>query len=170
MLLLKELNNDEDVVLKSHYILITNFSKLMYSQTNANRKMYYCRRFLQHLRTTELLDSHIINCSKVSVQKTIFPSKDDKIVSFKKYRNKIPAPFVVYADFEALNVPIPVEEDSEKLSTEKITSQNICSYAYKLVFRVNDRFSKSIKIYRGENVAHNFLEAMLKEKNIVIKY
>ena len=51
------------------------------------------------------MDEHIKNCSKVGAQKTIFPSKDNKFISFKKYRNKILAPFVVYADFEALNVP-----------------------------------------------------------------
>ena len=109
MLLLKEVDKDNNI-LKSHYVLITDFSNLMYSQTNGHRKLYYCRRCLQHFRTTELLDSDIINCSKVSVQKTIFPSKDDKFVSFKKYKNKIPAPFVVYADFEALNVPFSQEK------------------------------------------------------------
>ena len=87
MLLLKEVNN-EDAVVKSHYVLINNFSKLMYSQTNTHRKLYYCRRCLQHFRTTELLDSHIINCSKVGVQKTIFPSKDDKINDFKNIEIK----------------------------------------------------------------------------------
>ena len=96
------------------------------------------------------MDSHIKNCSKVGVQKTIFPSKDDKFVSFKKYRNKIPAPFVVYADFEALNVPFTEEKREKPISTKKWWSHEICSYAYKLVCRVDDRFSKSIKIYRGE--------------------
>ena len=52
----------------------------------------------------------------------------------------------------------------KKNQLKKLTSHKICSYAYKLVCRVNDRFSKSIKIYRGENVAHNFIEAMLKEE------
>ena len=118
MLLLKEFNN-KDIVVKSHYVLITNFSKLMYSQTNGHRKMYYCRRCLQHFRTTELLDRHIINCSKVGVQKTIFPSKDDKFVSFKKYRNKIPAPFVVCADSEALNVPFTEEEKPIKKESQQ---------------------------------------------------
>ena len=164
MLLLKKFNN-EDVVIKSHYVLITNFSKLMYSQTNAHRKMYYCRRCLQHFTTQVKLDNHIINCNKINVQKTIFPSKDNKIVSFKNYRYKIPVPFVVYADFEALNVPIQEEKQEEKnKSTEKLTSHKICSYSYKLVCRVNDRFSKTIKIYRGENVAKHFIEAMLKEE------
>ena len=69
--------------------------------------------------------------------------KNQKIINRKKYQPR---------------------KNKKKLSTEKITSQNSCSYAYKLVCRVSDRFSKSIKIYRGENVAHNFIEAMLKEE------
>ena len=39
-----------------------------------------------------------------------------------------------------------------------------CCYSYKLICRVNDRFSKTIKIYRGENVAKHFIQAMLKEE------
>ena len=37
-----------------------------------------------------------------------------------------------------------------------------CSFAYKVVF-VDDRFSKPIVLYRGENAAYEFIEAILKE-------
>ena len=37
-----------------------------------------------------------------------------------------------------------------------------CSYAYKIVC-IDDRFSKSIVIYRGENAAYEFTKAILKE-------
>ena len=37
-----------------------------------------------------------------------------------------------------------------------------CSFAYKLVF-VDDRFSKPVAVYRGENAAYKFIEAILKE-------
>ena len=37
-----------------------------------------------------------------------------------------------------------------------------CSFAYKLVF-VDDRFSKPVSVYRGENAAYKFIEAILKE-------
>ena len=93
-----------------------------------------------------------------------------KFISFKKYRNKIPAPFVVYADFEALNVPFteepkPITEKPKKpISTVKLSSHKICAYGYILVCCLDDIFSKSIKIYRGENAAHNFIEAMLQEE------
>ena len=52
MLLLKEVDKDDNI-LKSHYVLITDFSKLMYSQTNGHRKLYYCDRCLQHFTTTK---------------------------------------------------------------------------------------------------------------------
>ena len=48
-----------------------------------------------------------------------------------------------------------------------------CSYAYKIVC-LNDRFSKSIVDYRGENAAEEFTRAILKEykycKKIIKKH
>ena len=37
-----------------------------------------------------------------------------------------------------------------------------CSFAYKLVC-VDDKFSKSIVVFRGENAANEFYKAILKE-------
>ena len=37
-----------------------------------------------------------------------------------------------------------------------------CSFAYKLVC-VDDKFSKSIVVFRGENAAYEFIKAILKE-------
>ena len=37
-----------------------------------------------------------------------------------------------------------------------------CSYAYKIVC-IDDRFSKAIVVYRGENAAYEFIKAVLKE-------
>ena len=60
--------------------------------------------------------------------------------------------------------------------TKKYHDHIPCSYAYKIVC-IDDRFSKSILIYRGENAAYEFTRAILKEykyckkimKNILIK-
>ena len=95
--------------------------------------------------------------------KTIFPDKANKFIQFKNFKNKIPVPFVVYADFESLNTTC-IKTDEIK-STEKIADQNICSYAYKLVCVIDDKFSKPLKLYRGENAAYKFIEDMLKEEN-----
>ena len=46
--------------------------------------------------------------------------------------------------------------------TKKYHDHIPCSYAYKIVC-IDDRFSKSILIYRGENAAYEFTRAILKE-------
>lgn len=54
-------------------------------------------------------------------------------------------PFVIYADFESL--------------TEKHTC-SYGSYGYKLVCCYDDKYSKPVKIYRGENACYKFLVDM----------
>ena len=68
---------------KTHYVLITDFSKLMYSQTNGHRKLYYCDRCLQHFATTKILNEHIIDCSKIDAQKQYFQLKTINLLVLK---------------------------------------------------------------------------------------
>ena len=46
--------------------------------------------------------------------------------------------------------------------TKKYHDHVPCSYAYKIVC-IDDKFSKPIVIYRGENAAYEFIKAILKE-------
>ena len=39
-----------------------------------------------------------------------------------------------------------------------------CSYGYKLVL-VDDKFSKSFKLYLGEDSVYNFIKSMVEESN-----
>ena len=57
MLLIKKVI---DKTIKSHYVLITNLSKLLSSQNKLHRKVSYCRRCLQHFYTIEKLNDRII--------------------------------------------------------------------------------------------------------------
>ena len=50
----------------------------------------------------------------------------------------------------------------KRSSSEKYQDHIPCSFAYKLVC-VDDKFSKSIVVFRGENVAYEFIKAILKE-------
>ena len=51
-----------DNTIKSHYVLITDLSKLLYNQNKTHKKVCYCRRCLQHFYTT--LTDHMIYCKK----------------------------------------------------------------------------------------------------------
>ena len=49
-----------------------------------------------------------------------------------------------------------------KVLTQKYQDHIPCSFAYKLVC-VDDKFSKSIVVFRGENAAYEFIKAIFKE-------
>ena len=53
-------------------------------------------------------------------------------------------------------------ESYEGSYSKKYQDHIPCSFAYKLI-SVDDRFSKPILLYRGENAAFKFIEAILKE-------
>ena len=53
-------------------------------------------------------------------------------------------------------------ESDEGSCTKKHHDHVPCSFAYKIVC-IDDRFSKTIVVYRGENAAYEFIKAILKE-------
>ena len=138
MLLIKTLLENKAVL--THYVWITDLSSFLYKQSKANNKLYYCRRCLQHFRAQEKLDDHVKSCSKIGA---IFPDSKNKFVRFKNLKNKIQAPFVVYADFEAINDKNKIQEHK---TTEILANHEVCSYAYKLVCVIDDKFSKPVKL------------------------
>ena len=80
-------------------------------------------------------------------------------IEFKNYFKQIPVPFKIYADFEC---NLEGVESYEGPYTKKYQDHVPCSFAYKVVC-VDDRFTKPIVVYRGENAAYEFIKAILKE-------
>ena len=72
-------------------------------------------------------------------------------------------PFKIYADFECNLKDVEVYEGPY---TEKNHDQVHCSFAYKIVC-IDNRFSKSIVMYRGKNAAY---EQFLKNIGTAKKY
>ena len=80
-------------------------------------------------------------------------------IEFKNYFKQIPVPFKIYADFEC---NLKSVESYEGFYSKKYQDHIPCSFAYKLVC-VDDKFTKPIVVFRGENAASKFIEAILKE-------
>ena len=73
-----------------------------------------------------------------------------------------PEPFVIYADFEAITETVyGCHPDDAKSYTDKYQKHTGCSYGYKLVCCYDDKYSKRVKIYRGENSISYFMLDML---------
>ena len=81
------------------------------------------------------------------------------IIEFKNYFKQLPVPFKIYADFECNLRDVEIYGGSY---TKKSHEHVPCSYAFKVVC-IDDRFSKSIVVYRGKNAADEFIKAILKE-------
>ena len=80
-------------------------------------------------------------------------------IEFQNYFKQIPVPFKIYADFEC---NLESTEVYKGFYTKKYHDHIPCSFAYKAVC-IDDRFSKPIVFYRGENAAYEFIKAILKE-------
>ena len=89
------------------------------------------------------------------------PSVDveEGIIEFENYSKQSAVPFKIYAGFECNLQNTEIYEGS---CTKKYHEHVPCSYAYKIVC-IDDRISKPIVVYRGENAAYEFIKAILKE-------
>ena len=83
-------------------------------------------------------------------------------VEFKNYSRQLAVPFKIIADFECNFEKVKSNEIKNKSYTEKYQNHIPCSFSYKLVC-VDNKFSKAIIVYRGENAAYKFIEAIIKE-------
>ena len=75
------------------------------------------------------------------------------------YFKQIPIPFKIHADFQS---NLKSFESYEGSYSKQYQDHVPCSFVYKLIC-VDDEFTKPIVVFRGENAAYKFIEAILKE-------
>ena len=146
---------------KNHYVLIKDFNKFMYNQTKHKERKYFCMYCLQYFTTERTLKNHTEICMVFNGKQAIqMPDKNNNKLRFENSHKEIPVPFVIYADFEAITEKLQnCQPDNNKSFTEEYQKHT----AYKVVCCYNDKYSKPIEIYRGENAVNKFMNQMLKE-------
>ena len=104
------------------------------------------------------------NCITINGKQAVkMPDKDDNILKFANHKKQLPVPFVIYADFEAITEKISrCKPNNNKSYTESYQKHTDCGYGYKVVCCYDDKYSKPVKIYRGENAVYQFME-----KNVI---
>ena len=150
----------------NHYILIKDFNKFMFNQTKHEHRKHFCMYCLQCFSREDVLTEHKNNCISINGEQAIkMPEKGDK-VHFKNHHKQLPVPFVIYADFEAITEKVDsCQPNNEKSYTEAYQKHKDCGYGYKVVCCYDDKYSKPVQIYRGENAVYKFMENMLEEVN-----
>ena len=142
---------------KSHYMYIKDFDRFMFHKTKNKNKIWCCRSCLQCFSSKRVLIKHTENCLNINGKQSVILEK--RIIEFENYFKQIPVPFKIYADFEC---NLRGVESYEGSYTKKYQDHVPCSFAYKVVC-VDDKFTKRIVVYRGENSAYEFITAILKE-------
>ena len=114
----------------------------------------------------DVLTEHKNNCISINGEQAIkMPEKGDKVY-FKNHHKQLSVPIVIYADFEAITEKVDsCQPNNDKSYTEAYQNHKDCGYGYKVVCCYEDKYSKPVQIYRGENAVHKFMENMLEEAN-----
>ena len=129
-----------------------------------NKDKNVCKIDLQHFSSKNVLAKHkeaflsINGLHLLKLEKGIIELSQTKI-KIKNYFKQIPVPFKIYDDFESNLVSVEIYEEFNSKRDQDLVP---CIFAYKVVF-VDDRFSKLIFAFRGENAAFEFIKAILKE-------
>ena len=115
----------------THYCLVNNLSALLTSQLNKRKsKLYFCLNCLNGYDNEEKLNNHKEYCSENENVKINMPPPNTYL-KFDKFINMEKAPFVIYADFESLNIPIhTTTPDPNKSYTKKLTKHEPVSFNY----------------------------------------
>ena len=157
---------------KKHYVLIKDFNAFMYNQIKHKNKKHFCMYCLQCFSSERIFANHVNNCLTINGNQAINMSKQgENILRFNNFHKQLPVPFVIYADFEAITKKVQGCEQCEEMKkkknkrsyTEAYLTHEDCGSAYKVVCCYDDKYSKPIQMYRGENAVYKFMEKMLEE-------
>ena len=152
-----------------HYVLIKEFNKFMFRQNKHEHKKHFCMYCLQCFSREDVLTEHKNNCISINGKQAInMPEKGDKVY-FKNHHKQLPVSFVIYADFEALTEKIQgCQPNNEKSYTEAYQKHTDCGYGYKVVCCYDDKYSKPVQIYRGENAVHKFMDMGIRSSVVMM--
>ena len=144
----------------------------MYNQSKHKEKKHFCMFCLQCFSSERVLANHVNNCLTINSYQAInMPKKGENIPKFNNFHKQLPVPFVIYADFEAITKKVQCCKQSEEMEKEKEKRSYTEAYqthedygcGYKVVCSYDDKYSKPIQMYRGENAVYKFMEKMLEE-------
>lgn len=92
------------------------------------------------------------------------PSNSRTLISSSTCQNSQKQLDVIYADFEAITEKVSgCTQCIGKSHTSTYQKHTDCRYRYKLVYCYDDKPSKLVEVFRGENAVNKFVGKMLEE-------
>jgi hypothetical protein len=132
LLLIVDGNNPQ----KTHYVWIKDLARMLFKNSGHDHRKHPCRRCLHVFKTPQLLETHKKDCLGIGEkpQRTEMPKEGENILTFTAHHKQMRVPYIIYADFESLNVPMDgCAGDSDKSWTRQLAKQTPCGYCYVVV-------------------------------------
>ena len=153
---------------RQHYCWVKRVSALLFDKA-INNKTFYCMLCLSRFTKAHVLVEHEKHCNGVNGRPTRIemPEEGNNNLTFKNYHKQMKAPYVIYADFEAVvrkfkgceRGPDYINKNKTKCYTDKTEHHEACGYSF-VVVRSDGQVTGPI-VYRGENAVRSFLERLV---------
>ena len=150
---------------KKHYVLIKDFNNFMYNQSRHKERKHFGMYCLQCFSSESILKKHTNNYLIINGKQAInMPKEGENILKFNNFHKQQAVPFEIYADFKAITKKVQgCKPDDDKSYTEAYQTHEDCGYGCKVVCCYDDKCSKPVQTFRGENAIYEFMEKMLEE-------
>ena len=135
----------------THYYWINKFNR--FAGQDGKRDNKYCWFCLNSFRSLEACRQHMKMCRTNTPAALVVPSKVEgkpPLLKFTDYSKCFWQPFVVYADFESLLIPV---ESSSLLNTRTLHSHKIFAYSYVLLNENSEFVQKRMFIQTSDSTA-----------------
>jgi uncharacterized C2H2 Zn-finger protein len=144
---------------ESHYVFISNLSRLVSNQINKSGKIkYFCNSCLTRFYKEKDLEFHRqLGCGQVKIN---IP-REKPFIEFQNYSAMVFHSFVIYGDVESVLEKV----SSSRPSSEKAYSYNLqkhraASYAYSIKSEVKNDQLEKLRLYRGEDCLEHFVDSL----------
>ena len=148
---------------KFHYTWVKDLNRLLHDQSKNGRKKHFSERCLHGYSREDLLEAHSPECKGIGQTAVRVEMPQEVKLTFQNHHKQLPAPYVIYADLEALTTKVEGPElDPTKSNTQKTQHHEACSYCY-VVVRCDGKTEAPAE-YRGPNAVEHFLRALQEEE------
>ena len=154
---------------KRHYVAIKSLSRLLSNQNNKhNKSQYFCTNCLHGFESESIRDEHYNYCKSKDSVRVEMPISNP-IVKYTDGQYQFKVPFVIYADFEWILVPISgAPNNPDNSSTRAINVHQLSGCCMYSKFAYGSGINKFWK-YRGKDCVSEFCKNIILEAKRLYK-
>ena len=148
---------------KKHYVAVKSLSRLLSKQNSKHKEaQHFCTNCLNGFESEIIRDEHYEYCRSKDSGRVEMPTKNS-IVKYPDGQYQFKVPFVIYADFESILVPVSgAPNNPEMSSTRGINVHQPSGWCMYSKFAYG-KVTNPPKQYRGRDCVSKFCETIMAE-------